>query len=85
VIARALAALHARPDGAWTIGSPSSSVSRRRLFDPARIDLAARRLKDTTGPVEEMARSVGYGSEYAFNRALGRHRGQPPGWYRGAA
>jgi AraC-like DNA-binding protein len=50
-----------------------------------RMDLAARRLKDTTEPVEAIARAVGYTSEYAFNRAFSRHRGQPPGRYRRAA
>jgi AraC-like DNA-binding protein len=50
-----------------------------------RMDLAARRLKDTAEPVEAIARSVGYTSEYAFNRAFSRHRGQPPGRYRRAA
>lgn len=50
-----------------------------------RMDLAARRLKDTTEPVEAIARSVGYTSEYAFNRAFSRLRGQPPGRYRRAA
>jgi AraC-like DNA-binding protein len=50
-----------------------------------RMDLAARRLRDTTDPVETIARSVGYTSEYAFNRAFSRHRGQPPGRYRRAA
>ena len=50
-----------------------------------RMDLAARRLKDTTEPVQTIARSVGYTSEYAFNRAFSRHRGQPPGRYRRAA
>lgn len=34
-----------------------------------RMDLAARRLKDTTDTVETIARAVGYTSEYAFNRA----------------
>ena len=50
-----------------------------------RMDLAARRLKDTTDPVEAIAHGVGYTSEYAFNRAFRRHRGQPPGRYRRAA
>src|SRR3954449_566507 len=44
-----------------------------------RMDLAARRLKDTTEPVQSIARAVGYSSEYAFNRAFTRDRGQPPG------
>jgi AraC-like DNA-binding protein len=47
-----------------------------------RMALAARRLKDTSEPVEAIARGVGYTSEYAFNRAFSRHRGQPPGRYR---
>jgi AraC-like DNA-binding protein len=50
-----------------------------------RMDLAARRLKATTEPVQSIARAVGYSSEYAFNRAFTRHRGQPPGRYRRAA
>jgi AraC-like DNA-binding protein len=49
------------------------------------MDLAARRLKDTTDPVEAIARGVGYRAEYGFNRAFSRHRGQPPGRYRRAA
>jgi len=47
-----------------------------------RMHLAAQRLKHTTEPVESIAREVGYTSEYAFNRAFSRHRGQPPGRYR---
>lgn len=50
-----------------------------------RMDLAARRLRDTVEPVEEIARSVGYRSEFAFNRAFVRHRGLPPGRYRRTA
>ena len=51
-----------------------------------RMDLAARRLKrHRPSPVETIARAVGYTSEYAFNRAFRRHRGQPPGRYRRAA
>jgi AraC-like DNA-binding protein len=50
-----------------------------------RMDLAARRLRDTIEPVELVARSVGYSSEYAFNRAFTRHRGLPPGRYRRSA
>jgi AraC-like DNA-binding protein len=60
------------------VGEPPLMYLRRW-----RMDLAARRLKDTTDPVETIARSVGYTSEYAFNRAFSRHRGQPPGRYRG--
>jgi AraC-like DNA-binding protein len=47
-----------------------------------RMQLAAQRLKHTSRTVESIAREVGYTSEYAFNRAFSRHRGQPPGRYR---
>ena len=47
-----------------------------------RMHLAAQRLKYTTYPVETIAKEVGYSSEYAFNRAFSRHRGEPPGRYR---
>jgi transcriptional regulator GlxA family with amidase domain len=47
-----------------------------------RMRIAAQRLKQTTDTVESIAREVGYTSEYAFNRAFSRHRGQPPGRYR---
>lgn len=47
-----------------------------------RLELAARRLRDTTDPIAAVARSVGYSSEYAFARAFARTRGQPPGRYR---
>ena len=47
-----------------------------------RMHLAAQRLKYTTDTVEAIAREVGYTSEYAFNRAFARHRGQPPDRYR---
>ena len=47
-----------------------------------RMHLAAQRLKHSTDTVETIARDVGYTSEYAFNRAFARHRGQPPGRYR---
>lgn len=47
-----------------------------------RMHRAAQRLKYSTDRVEAIAREVGYTSEYAFNRAFARHRGQPPGRYR---
>jgi AraC-like DNA-binding protein len=47
-----------------------------------RMQLAARRLRDSGESVEEVARGVGYSSEFAFNRAFARHRGVPPGRYR---
>jgi AraC-like DNA-binding protein len=47
-----------------------------------RMHLASHRLKHTPDTVETIAHDVGYTSEYAFNRAFARHRGQPPGRYR---
>jgi AraC-like DNA-binding protein len=47
-----------------------------------RMDLAAVRLRDTDDTVGAIARSLGYTSEYAFNRAFARHRHIPPGRYR---
>ncbi len=47
-----------------------------------RMDLAARRLRDTDDPLESVAQSVGYTSVYAFSRAFSRARSQPPGRYR---
>jgi AraC-like DNA-binding protein len=47
-----------------------------------RIEIAARRLRDTDLPVATIATEVGYTSEYAFNRAFTRLRGHPPGGYR---
>ncbi|WP_133977714.1 AraC family transcriptional regulator [Kribbella voronezhensis] len=56
--------------------TPSAYLTRWRM------DLAARRLRDTDDPIELVARSVGYTSEYAFSRAFSRARDQPPGRYR---
>ena len=46
------------------------------------MDLAAVRLRDTDDTVGAIARSLGYTSEYAFNRAFTRARHIPPGRYR---
>lgn len=47
-----------------------------------RMELAARRLRDTGESAAVIARSVGYSSEFAFSRAFSRSRGLPPGQYR---
>jgi len=47
-----------------------------------RMDLAAVRLRDTDDTVGAIAKSLGYTSEYAFNRAFTRDRHIPPGRYR---
>jgi AraC-like DNA-binding protein len=47
-----------------------------------RMDLAARRLRDTDDSLEAIAQSVGYTSVYAFSRAFSHIRSRPPGQYR---
>jgi AraC-like DNA-binding protein len=42
------------------------------------MDLAAQRLRDTDDTVGAIARSLGYTSEYAFNRAFARATRSPP-------
>jgi AraC-like DNA-binding protein len=66
----------ARRFTATTGESPGAYLTRWRM------DLAARRLRDTDDSLEAIARSVGYTSVYAFSRAFSRLRGQPPGRYR---
>jgi AraC-like DNA-binding protein len=50
-----------------------------------RMDLAARRLRETTEPVNVIAHGVGYTSEFAFSRAFTRMRREAPGRYRRAS
>ncbi len=59
--------------------SPAAYLTRWRM------DLAAQRLRDTDDTVGAIARSLGYTSEYAFNRAFSRHRRTAPGRYRATA
>ena len=59
--------------------SPAAYLTRWRM------DLAAQRLRDTDDTVGAIARSLGYTSEYAFNRAFSRHRRIAPGRYRTTA
>ncbi|MEW2162606.1 AraC family transcriptional regulator [Streptomyces sp. NPDC007084] len=56
--------------------TPAAYLTRRRL------DLAARRLRDTDDTLEQIAQDVGYTSVYAFSRAFSRARGVPPGRFR---
>lgn len=56
--------------------SPGAYLTRWRM------DLAAQALRDTDAPLDVVARSVGYTSEYAFSRAFSRARSVPPGRYR---
>jgi AraC-like DNA-binding protein len=63
-----------------TVGQPPAAYLARW-----RMDLAAQRLRDTDETIGAIARSLGYTSEYAFNRAFTRHRRTPPGRYRSQA
>lgn len=47
-----------------------------------RMNVAAQQLRSGTRPVGAVARSVGYTSEFAFNRAFTRAHGISPGRYR---
>lgn len=49
-----------------------------------RLELAAHHLRTGEEPISNIAHSVGYTSEYAFNRAFSRAHSQPPGRYRAA-
>ena len=62
---------------AETVGEPPLAYLARW-----RMHLAAQRLKHSNDAIETIARDVGYTSEFAFNRAFARHRGEPPGRYR---
>jgi AraC-like DNA-binding protein len=59
--------------------SPGAYLNRWRM------DVAARRLRDTDDSLETIAQSVGYTSAYAFSRAFSRSRSQSPGRYRSQA
>lgn len=62
------------------MGEPPMAYLRRW-----RMAVAAQLLSEGDEPVGEVARRVGYTSEYAFNRAFRRDFGQPPGQWRRAA
>ncbi|WP_257584227.1 AraC family transcriptional regulator [Streptomyces sp. TLI_146] len=47
-----------------------------------RLEIAARRLRETNDSVTRIANTVGYTSEFAFSRTFTRHRGTPPTHYR---
>ncbi|MBF6175541.1 AraC family transcriptional regulator [Nocardia blacklockiae] len=49
-----------------------------------RMELAARRLRDSADSVAAVGRSIGYASEFAFSRAFKRLHGQAPAAYRSA-
>jgi AraC-like DNA-binding protein len=79
---------------ARAVGIPRATFSRRfvRLTGQApmgyvtswRMSVAARLLREERHPLREIARRVGYDSEFAFARAFKRAVGQAPGRYRAA-
>lgn len=62
-----------------------TGMSPQRYLARLRMDLAAARLLETDASLAEIAREVGYDSEFSFNRAFKRHRGLPPGVFRRSA
>ena len=57
-------------------------LSPIRYLSAWRMELAAQRLEETTDTIGEIAASIGYDSEAAFNRAFKRHTGEPPAAWR---
>jgi AraC-like DNA-binding protein len=80
---------------ARAVGVPRTTFSRRfvSLTGQApmayvtswRMSLACRLLREERHPLREIARRVGYDSEFAFARAFKRAVGQAPGQYRATA
>lgn len=62
-----------------------TGLSPLRYLARLRMDLAAARLLESDASLAEIAREVGYDSEFSFNRAFKRHRGLPPGAFRRSA
>jgi AraC-like DNA-binding protein len=60
-----------------TVGEPPLTYLARW-----RMHIAAQRLKHSDDTIDTIAREIGYTSEFSFNRAFARHRGEPPGRYR---
>jgi AraC-like DNA-binding protein len=77
---------------ARAVGVPRATFSRRFValtgqppmayVTAWRMTVAARLLREQAGPLREIARRVGYDSEFAFARAFKRAVGHPPGRYR---
>jgi AraC-like DNA-binding protein len=57
-------------------------LSPMRYLTQRRMQAAAALLLGSDATLAEVARRVGYESEYAFNRAFKRHFQVPPGIYR---
>jgi AraC-like DNA-binding protein len=92
VVGKSLALLHKRPEHPWTIAELATTVGVSRsalMADPPmayltgwRLRLAAQALTSSPKGVADVAASVGYESEAAFNRAFKRAYGVPPARYR---
>lgn len=77
---------------AQAVGSPRATFSRRftaltgqspmAYVTSWRMSVAAQLLREDREPLREIARRVGYDSEFAFARAFKRTVGQAPGRYR---
>ncbi|MEV5537070.1 AraC family transcriptional regulator [Saccharopolyspora shandongensis] len=63
-----------------TMGEPPFGYLRRQ-----RMELAARRLRESDDSLTAIAKRVGYTSEFAFSRAFSRTFGIPPSHYRTAS
>jgi AraC-like DNA-binding protein len=57
-------------------------ISPVAYLTQARMQEAARLLRESDAPLPAIAGAVGYTSEFAFNRAFRRELGAPPGSYR---
>ncbi|CAA0136486.1 RCS-specific HTH-type transcriptional activator RclR [Mycolicibacterium vanbaalenii] len=62
---------------ARTVGEPPLAYLTRW-----RMEIAARRLRQTSDPLSRVAEAVGYTSEFALSRAFKRHHGLTPREYR---
>jgi AraC-like DNA-binding protein len=62
--------------------SRALGLSPMRYLTQRRMQLAAALLHGSDAALAEVARRVGYESEFAFNRAFKRHYDVPPGVYR---
>ena len=98
-VARALQAIHARPEESWTVAALARAAGLSRSALAARftallghppvqyltlwrMQLAAGALAESSLPVAEVGRRVGYASEAAFSRSFKRIAGVSPDLWR---
>lgn len=60
----------------------AQGASYRALLDQTRLELAQKRLRESSAPVDEIARSLGFGSHSPFLRWFKRVSGETAGSYR---